>query len=253
MTYPLITQYRLALTPCAPCRPRPEWGYRLYAALLEQAGQGFARRLHEEGPNPLSQYLAAGPDGAAVWYVTLLGEASHAALGEILARQPSFFLRAERLALDVAGREKRTVPDVDALLRRGEACAPRHLLRFCTPTAFKSRGEYQPLPAARLMLQGLVRKWNASFPECPIEDTDGKGVDAMADGLRLERFRLESRAYCLKGNAVFGFVGDLTLKNRLEGFHRTLANALLLFAPYAGVGIKTTLGMGGVQREDGEK
>lgn len=42
-------------------------------------------------------------------------------------------------------------------------------------------------------------------------------------------------------------VGDLTLENRLGGFHRELAEALLSFADFAGVGIKTTLGMGGVE------
>ena len=38
----------------------------------------------------------------------------------------------------------------------------------------------------------------------------------------------------------------MTLDNRLSGFHRELVGALLTFAGYAGVGIKTSLGMGGV-------
>ena len=42
---------------------------------------------------------------------------------------------------------------------------------------------------------------------------------------------------------------ELTLKCRLDGFHLTMANLLLHFAPYAGVGIKTALGMGGVTCE----
>ena len=42
-------------------------------------------------------------------------------------------------------------------------------------------------------------------------------------------------------------MGELTLANRLDGFQRQLADALLLFADDAGVGIKTTLGMGGVE------
>ena len=56
--------------------------------------------------------------------------------------------------------------------------------------------------------------------------------------------------YVLKGSPIPGFVGELTLENRLEGFHRELADALLCFAPFSGVGIKTTLGMGGVEHMD---
>ena len=53
----------------------------------------------------------------------------------------------------------------------------------------------------------------------------------------------------INGQSIPGFTGELTLKCRLDGFHLTMANLLLHFAPYAGVGIKTALGMGGVTCE----
>ena len=72
-------------------------------------------------------------------------------------------------------------------------------------------------------------------------------MEALAVGLRPRSFGLHDQTYYLKGNSIPGFVGELTLENRLDGFHRELANALLYFADFAGVGIKTTLGMGGVE------
>lgn len=71
-------------------------------------------------------------------------------------------------------------------------------------------------------------------------------MEAMAAGLVCSRFQLHDQVYFLKGSAVPGFVGTMTLDNRLSGFHRELVGALLTFAGYAGVGIKTSLGMGGV-------
>lgn len=121
-----------------------------------------------------------------------------------------------------------------------------HRLRFCTPTCFKSVGQYLPLPTTRLIVQSLMKKWNGCISECPIEDEDGQGMETLAAGLRPRDFQLRSRTYYLKGNSIPGFVGELTLENRLDGFHRELADALLLFADFAGIGIKTTLGMGGV-------
>ena len=40
---------------------------------------------------------------------------------------------------------------------------------------------------------------------------------------------------------------NIVLENKSEGFHRLLTDALLQFSAYAGVGVKTTLGMGGVE------
>lgn len=242
----MLTQYLLALAPDRPCRPRPEWGYRLYAALLEAAPASFGSGVHEDAVTPVSQFLTVR-DGALLWTVSLLGGESKKALGPVLERAEHFTLQKDGVVLSVRDRRTRTVPDVDALLARGAASDGLHRLRFCTATAFKSRGRYLNLPTGRLIVQSLIKKWNGCFPECPIEDDDGEGMEALAAGLRCARFRLQDRTYYLKGNSIPGFTGELTLENRLEGFHRQLASALLLFSAYAGVGVKTTLGMGGIQ------
>ena len=53
----MLTQYQLTLCPEQPCRPQPEWAYRLYAALLAQTPGDFASRAHRDGVTPVSQYL----------------------------------------------------------------------------------------------------------------------------------------------------------------------------------------------------
>lgn len=244
----MLTQYRLTLAPDRPCRPRAEWGYRLYAALLEQAPASFAAGAHEDAVTPLSQFLTVR-SGAPLWTVSLLGEASEDALGSILERAERLALQKDGVALSVESRSVRRVADVESLLLQGAAHGGTHRLRFCTATAFKSRGQFQRLPTSRLIVQSLIKKWNGCFPDCPIEDTDGEGLEALAAGLRCGAFRLRDGAYYLKGSPIPGFTGELTLENRAAGFHRELANALLLFSAYAGIGIKTTLGMGGVQTE----
>ena len=66
-------------------------------------------------------------------------------------------------------------------------------------------------------------------------------------GLLCRGYQLRDQSYFLKDNHVPGFVGSLTLDSTcLSGFHRTLADALLYFSGYSGIGIKTTLGMGGI-------
>ena len=241
----MLTQYRLTL--CSDELPQltPEWGYRLYSALLAQAPPAFSRRVHADAVTPVSQFLIC--EGAPVWTVTLLGQEAEAALGELLETCSFFRLEKHGLRLQVAHRTRRSVADVEELFRQAESSAGMYRLRFCTPAAFKSRGQYLNLPTSRLMVCNLVKKWNGSVPDCFIEDTDGAGLDAIAEGLFWREFALRSENYYLKGHRIPGFVGTAAVENQLSGFHRQLANALILFSSYAGVGIKTALGMGGVQ------
>lgn len=245
----MLTQYRLTLKPEGLPQPRPELAYRLYAVLLTQTPAAFAASTHEDAVTPVSQFLTLGNQGELLWTVNLLGEKSEAALTDVLDS-------LERLELERGGRvlvterSRKSIPDVDALFDLAKRSGSLHRLKFRTPTAFKSRGQYLNLPTTRLVLQSLIRKWNGSVTECPIEDEDGEGLEALAAGITCRSFRLYDRTYHLKGSTIPGFVGNLVLENRLDGFHRLLANALFLFSAYAGVGIKTTLGMGGVERTE---
>ena len=240
----MITHYQFTLTPDRPCQPAAEWAYSLYAVLLEQAPEGFAEWVHADGGSPISQFLEVGE--TLQWHVTLLGSQAEKALGPVLDTLAPLRLRKAGVLLTPVQTSKETILDVDDLFRQAAEGGRRHELHFITPTAFKSRGDYQILPSARLILQSTIKKWNGCFPDCPIEDEDGEGLDALADGLHCRGLRLQDAVYRLKGNTVPGFTGALWLDNRLSGFHAQLADALLLFAGYAGVGIKTTLGMGGV-------
>lgn len=238
----MITQYQLLLEPHQSCRTQQEWGYRLYAALLEEVGNPIAADVHQDSISPISQYIST-LDGYPCWTVNLLNEEWEQAAGAVLQKKNDFFLKKDQLSLTVRERRMRTISDVEGLfLKSGE----RHKLQFQTPAAFKSKGKYINLPTQRLILQSLIKKWNGCLVDCPIEDTDGEGLDALAAGLRVTQFRLQNQTYHLKGNHIPGFIGSLVLENELSGFHRELADALLYFAEFAGIGIKTTLGMGGV-------
>ena len=209
---------------------------------MEEVGNPIAADVHQDSISPISQYIAT-LDGYPCWTVNLLNEEWEQAAGVVLQKKNDFFLKKDQLSLGVRERRMRTISDVEGLfLKSGE----QHKLQFQTPAAFKSKGKYVNLPTQRLILQSLIKKWNGCLVDCPIEDTDGEGLDALAAGLRVTQFRLQNQTYHLKGNHIPGFIGSLVLENELSGFHRELADALLYFAEFAGIGIKTTLGMGGV-------
>lgn len=248
----MLTGYRICLSQEGNAKSRPEWAYRLYASLLEQAPQEFAIAAHEDSVTPVSQYLDI-QNGSLVWHVNLIGNRAETMLSPLLEERKEYLLEKDKVHLLVTGVAKESIPDVQTLLLMGAAHSSEHRLAFRTATAFKSQGKYLNLPTTRLILQSLIRKWNGSITECPIEDEDDEGMEAMAAGIRCKQFQIYDRLYYLKGNSIPGFVGEITLDNRLNGFQRDLANALLIMAGFSGIGIKTTLGMGGVEsRKSGQ-
>ena len=71
-------------------------------------------------------------------------------------------------------------------------------LRFLTPTSVQSMAAMSSA-SVPLIMRNLLNKWNGCFAEvCPIEDEDGEGIQAIANGLRIAEYRLSSRDYLLK-------------------------------------------------------
>ena len=133
------------------------------------------------------------------------------------------------------------------LLAAREKPASRTRLWFRTPCAFKQAGRYAIYPQEFLLLQSLVLHWNTAFPDCQLSDPDA--LDAILRGLHILDYNLHTVSYPIKNTRIPGFVGSAVVEARLARPLLELWNALLSFAPYGGIGIKTTLGMGGVSVE----
>ena len=246
----MLTQYRLLLSCESPFPPRAEWAYRLYAVLLDLAPPGFGELAHLDTRKPLRQHLRLRADGSLLWTVNLLGDVGEAALSGPLERLKCIPLDAQT-TLRVRDLRLRRVRDLEDLLALAQAEPSVHRLLFCTPTAFKSQKRYQTQPTARLVLQSLIRSWNACVPAPPLLEEEGKALDELAADLLLRDPQLRDRSYFLKGSTIPGCTGSILLENRLEGDRRLRTDALLLFSEFSGVGIKTALGMGGVERRPG--
>lgn len=108
-------------------------------------------------------------------------------------------------------------------------------------------GRYAIYPQEFLLLQSLVLHWSTAFPDCQLNDPDA--LDAILRGLHILDYNLHTVSYPIKNTRIPGFVGSAVVEARLALPLLELWNALLSFAPYGGIGIKTTLGMGGVSVE----
>ncbi|MCS6959181.1 MAG: CRISPR system precrRNA processing endoribonuclease RAMP protein Cas6 [Pseudanabaenaceae cyanobacterium SKYGB_i_bin29] len=109
-------------------------------------------------------------------------------------------------------------------------------LVFHTPTSFKQKDFIQPFPLPDLVFGSLWRKWNSFCPgNCQIDE---EAWQVLVSG-----FELQTRVYRLEGGAEIGCQGWVRYVFTDEKQAR-LGAVLSHFAFFAGVGRKTTMGMG---------
>jgi len=116
---------------------------------------------------------------------------------------------------------------------------------FYTPTTFRQGDIDLPLPVPRLVFRGLLSRWNAFSPLPP--PLSGETIDRR---IALSSVRIQTRTFFDGRSHIPGFVGEVSFRI-LRGTPPIEAQAIAAladFAFYAGVGRKTTHGMGLVRR-----
>ena len=73
----------------------------------------------------------------------------------------------------------------------------------------------------------------------------------LEEQIWIRDYRLRGARYAMKGQRILGFCGTIWVQNRLPVPLLEIWKILLLFANYAGIGVKTSLGMGAVESGTG--
>ncbi|MGH7961111.1 MAG: CRISPR system precrRNA processing endoribonuclease RAMP protein Cas6 [Candidatus Binatia bacterium] len=117
-------------------------------------------------------------------------------------------------------------------------------MRFVTPTSFRTGRGNLPFPLPASVYRSLWQKWQRFAPLAL--QLGERVVTAVEQYLFPARYLLRTETVNLKGVPQVGCVGTCQFE-LLEGVSaedRRAITALSRFAAYAGVGMKTTMGMG---------
>lgn len=129
-------------------------------------------------------------------------------------------------------------------LGKDRAQGPLQMI-FCTPTTFRQGDLDLPLPVPRLVLGGLLEKWNRFSPfPLPLDPESLERRVALSAG------RVRIRPFHDGRDEIRGFVGcaEFHVARSASAEERRALGALADFAFFAGVGRKTTHGMGLVRK-----
>lgn len=102
-------------------------------------------------------------------------------------------------------------------------------------------------PDEKLIINSIYNKINkfSNF------ELDNEVVLSLIEHIKIVDYNLKSTRFNLEGLRIPSFVGNIKIStNKCSNKEKEYANLILNFAPYCGIGIKTSIGMGGV-RVDG--
>jgi CRISPR-associated endoribonuclease Cas6 len=115
-------------------------------------------------------------------------------------------------------------------------------LEFATPTTFR-QGKYDTaLPTPESVFRGVLKKWNC-YSEIEI-------LPEVLEVLSPQKFELKTRYMAVGYSKILGAVGQITYKivGEVEPIVIQQLNSLANYTLYAGVGRKTTMGLGMTRR-----
>lgn len=225
------------------------FGPLLQGALMEHVDHAYAAWLHVQPFNPYSQYCVTGKrDGTLAWHITALNDEALRQILVPLQTLDSITLHKVNMTFTVQVHSLTTTTLKSITDEISSNTASYAKVEFVTPTAFKSAGRYVIVPNVRLIFQNLLMQYGQMYETS--DEADQDTVDYIDKNVWIRSYHLHSQRMehvNPQGRAVSGFVGDLSLSIKGPQPLVGLVHMLLRFGEYAGVGIKTSMGMGGMR------
>lgn len=217
----------------------------LQGVLMEQIRYESAAEFHNGGRQPYSQYIEIHPN-KIIWNIQTVTKAAYEKI--IVPFQSNdvrnIWIRHKDLELKIMGKKLQQCPYEQLRQDYYFAEGSRYQrIQFLSPTAFKSKGEYIFYPTVHFLFQSLMMKYDASS-----DDADLFGEEVMEhfeQNIKIIRYKLRSYEFHLEGTKLPAFLGEITMKMNGPQALVNLANYLVRYGEYSGVGIKCGVGMGG--------
>lgn len=223
----------------------------LQGVLMELIDSSYAKMLHMNQMHPYSQYVERKLEGkgeSIIWHVNCLTEEAEKEIIPVLCKEnlTEITLKHRDECLHIVKRQMEKVTEKELIDQYYFAEHSKLLhLRFVTPTSFKHDGSYVIFPSVRLIFQSLMNKFDASSSENQVFSDEL--LEHYEKYAHIVGYRLRSTVFYMENTKIPSFMGDITI--RINGPQQMLNMAWMLaeFGTFSGVGIKTGLGMGGLE------
>ena len=227
-------------------------GAVLHGVLMEMLPNDAVRLLHEDGLRPFSQYVFR-PHKSEDWYwrIGLLddyfGQMIHEILEKRFCANRSIYLKNKRASVSLESFSvvnDTSYGDLVDFVYRAEQAPGRAELRFNTVASFKHDGRYMIFPDMAMIFKSLLNRWNHYSAEIKLKE-ENLG-ERLAELANITSYNLQTRYFGIENSNIKGFWGKVGINLHGNDMARRIIAVLLLFAQFSGIGVKTALGMGGI-------
>lgn len=214
----------------------------LHGALMEQLESAYVEELHLSQLHPYSQY-AVKENGKSYWYIKTVNERAYEKIIVPLSRMEEVYLKKKNLKISLRSKEITTKNEQDLMDEFYQKKCSRYLdVQFINPTAFKREGRYVFYPEPGLVYGSLMRKYSQASEQ--LEMFDQETWTELSEHSEIIRYRLQTIPFPVEKVNITGFIGTIRIHIKGPETMARYARMLFQFGEYAGVGIKTALGMG---------
>lgn len=234
----------------APLEADCNMGPMMHGFMMQCIDTEYATFLHTQNMRPYTQqiYFDAEND-CNIWQITTLTQSAYEQI--ILPLKTRFehknILRIINKKTDFCVENIATTFGITyEELSVGRDIKPRSplkaLINLYTPTTFKSAGEYMLYPQIPQILNNLYNRWNSCRPDKVL--CEQQQLSEIIDKAKITDYHIQSRRFTVERAYIQGFCGAIKVEIRGTAEQKRIAAALLNYANYAGLGVKTALGMG---------
>ena len=239
--------YRFDIHLQSDVRPSVHWGSLMHGILNGILPPPWPDFLHTDTDRCLCQFVEPLDARTAVWHICVTDDGLASAIANVLSQSDTLYCRHFSGELRITGRNGLQT-GIKELFDRASSCRSAAVrLQAVSPVSHKSHGVFITLPSIECIVNSIIRKASAFLPECalPVEDE----LTRMLSACRVGKYDLHSVTYQLEGHYVPSWQGHLQIVLPADEYLHSLACAVFQLAEYTGIGIKTSLGMGGCKVE----
>jgi CRISPR-associated endoribonuclease Cas6 len=221
--------------------------------LMENIDTEYADILHNATINPYSQYLFFDKKiSKYIWRINTISKKANEKIIDVIQKniKNKIYLRKKDLELDIVDIKtynKITYEELIAKYYINNNSNRFIKIYFRTPTSFKSNGIYQIFPDLRLIYQSLLKKFDVYATRFSLYDEDV--LNNIVNNTIIKSYNLKSTHFYLEKVRIDSFIGKFNIKVIGSDCLISLVNLILAFGEYSGLGIKSSIGMGGIMIE----
>jgi CRISPR-associated endoribonuclease Cas6 len=223
------------------------WGSLFHGILLKSLPSDIAEMLHENHLRPFSQYVLPSSNQELAWNIGLWDAEIANHIIQAVLPLVQIELQHKATTLEVTGVQRSSQNEYEYFNQyfATETLCRRYEIEFLTPCTHKQDGSYVLFPTPELIVKSLNNRYCAFMQDVSLDAPEA--MEQIAKHIHIVRYSLHSAVFYLERTKITGYMGRITVVISGTEQLARLAGALLSFAEYSGLGIKTALGMGGVR------